>query len=151
MVKKSRQSSNYMRGIGTSEFRRRLSHYIGCVRYGGDFVAIRRKGEDNVYLISQFDWDLLGRKITDLDSGKYDPKLKVRHGGSRELLNWEKQRESVAAMLSWKRGGAPGADAVREEPVALEVSEGGEKRDAMSLVDGALARLEAIERVKRGE
>ena len=71
----------------TSEFRGRLAHYIGRVRHGGDFIAIRRKGEDNVYVISQADWDVLDRKMADLDEGPYDPVQKRRRGG---FLAWFK-------------------------------------------------------------
>lgn len=149
MVKEFRPAKNYMKGIGTSEFRRRLSHYIGCVRYGGDFVAIRRKGEDNVYLISQFDWDLLGRKITDLDSGKFDPKLRVRHSGLWELLNWESRKESVADAIRWAKGAAR-SDAAPETPSTEDDMPEAKKSDAMALVDGALERLAEIERRRKG-
>ncbi len=155
MVKTFRQARAYSRGVSASEFRRRLAHYIGCVRYGGDFVAIGRKGEDNVYLISQADWDLLGKKIDDLDSGKFDPKLRVRHSGLWELLNWESHRANVAALMNWRRGREPRLDpAVSEEappppshPPASKDRASRGRPDPMDLVDGALARLEKIGKI----
>ncbi|MGI9390051.1 MAG: type II toxin-antitoxin system Phd/YefM family antitoxin, partial [Boseongicola sp.] len=53
--------------VTTTAFRRRLAHYVGRVRHGGDFIAIERKGEENVYLISQADWDLLDVKIAEVE------------------------------------------------------------------------------------
>ena len=80
--------------ISTSEFRRRLAHYIGLVRYGNDVVVIHRKGEEPVYLISRADWDLLDKKIDHLENDGRDPVtgrlklgiwrlLSISYGGER--------------------------------------------------------------------
>lgn len=152
MVKTYRQGRAYARGVTVSEFRRRLAHYIGRVRYGGDFVAIGRKGEDSVYLISQADWDLFGKKITDLDAGKFDPELRVRHGGLWELLNWESHKANVAALMNWRRGTEPRpapptpeeTPALLSQPPASKDRTSRGRPNPMDLVDGAIARLESL-------
>ncbi len=152
MVKSYRQGRAFTQGITVSEFRRCLAHYVGCVRYGGDFIAINRKGEDSVYLISQADWDLLGKKITDLDSGKFDPELRVRHSGLWELLNWESHRASVTALMNWRRDREPRPESPlpEETPTPPTQPSFSEKRtdnarpDPMDLVESAIARLEKI-------
>ena len=99
MVKRIIPAPAYSRRIYVSEFRRRLSHFISEVRHGGDFVCIRRKGEENVYLISQADWDLLSSRIDDLESGKRDPESGMRKGGLWRWLNWDHHQEM---MQEWR-------------------------------------------------
>ncbi len=41
--------------ISITDFRRNLSRHVNSVRFGGDAICIRRRNEDNVYLISQAD------------------------------------------------------------------------------------------------
>ena len=45
-----------------THFRRHMAHYIAMVRYGDDFVCIKRRGMDNVYLVSQADFDLICKR-----------------------------------------------------------------------------------------
>lgn len=83
--------------ISTSEFRHRLAHYIGLVRYGNDVVVIQRKGEEPVYLISQADWDLLGKKIDHLENDGRDPDT-----GKLKLGLWRLLRISYGADSIWR-------------------------------------------------
>lgn len=93
--------------IGTSEFRRRLSHHLGRVRYGGHCLAIHRKNEDPVYLIAQADFDLLRDRIADVEDGPLCRKTDKRWGGMMQYLRalrrygcpsedegWDTERES---------------------------------------------------------
>ena len=90
--------------VTTTAFRARLAHYVGRVRHGGDFIAIRRKSEENVYLISQADWDLLDAKIADIEEGPFDPDWNCRRGG---IMRWfrrrreeTEQKERIAARAA---------------------------------------------------
>lgn len=79
------ENATFIRGIKVSEFRRRLAHYIARVRHGDDFVAIHRKGEDPVFLISKADFDLMEEKRLDVEVGPWCEKTKVRRGG---IMKW---------------------------------------------------------------
>lgn len=89
--------------IGITEFRRRLAHWIGCVRYGDDFICIRRKGEDPVFLISKADFDLMEKTRIDYDAGPYDPVTKGRREG---IMAWfrRKRRERDRAAEGLPEG-----------------------------------------------
>jgi len=100
MVNNDRAARASLAVVTTSEFRGRLAHYIGRVRHGGDFVAIRRKGEENVYVISQADWDLLDKKIADLEDGPYDPDWKCRRGGIWAWLDLERRSARLGARIA---------------------------------------------------
>ena len=78
-----------IQSMGTSEFRRRLAHWIGSVRYGDDVICIRRRGADPVYLISKADFDLMEQKRLDIDVGPWDEELKARSGG---IMAWLRKR-----------------------------------------------------------
>ena len=93
MVKDLRPARASLAVVTTTAFRARLAHYVGRVRHGGDFIAIERKGEENVYLISQADWDLLDAKIADIEEGPYDPDWKCRRGG---IMKWFRLRREDA-------------------------------------------------------
>ena len=80
----------YTRAVTVSEFRRHLARYIARVRFGDDFVAVHRRGEDPVFLISQADFDLLEERRTDLDVGPYDPERKGRWAGIMKFLRDDK-------------------------------------------------------------
>ena len=95
MVNGNRAAGAGLAHVTTTEFRGRLAHYIGRVRHGGDFIAIRRKGEENVYVISQADWDLLDVKIADLEDGPYDPVWKCR---TRGFMAWFKREREGAEL-----------------------------------------------------
>lgn len=95
MVNSFRADRTALAVVTASEFRARLAHYIGRVRHGGDFIAIERKGEENVYLISQADWDLLEVWIADVEDGPYDPAVKRRRGG---ILAWFRLRSEEARL-----------------------------------------------------
>lgn len=151
MLKEFRPAHPYSNGVSASTFRKRLSHYVAQVRHGNDFVCIRRRGEENVYLISQADWDLLRQKIVDLESGTFDPKVGARTEGLWALLNWEYRWEQAGNWLDARRRAK-----VQKEPVATsaklvtmpEPLADSDDRDAMTLVDSAMARLEELDRIK---
>lgn len=48
--------------VNTSQFRAHLAHYIAMVRYGDDWVRIKRKGCDPVYLVSEADMKLIWKE-----------------------------------------------------------------------------------------
>lgn len=79
--------------VTISELRKDLARLVASVRYGSDFVVIRRKAEDNVYLISQADWDLLDRKIDELETGRWCDRRKRMVGGLMSFLRREKSLE----------------------------------------------------------
>lgn len=81
--------------ITVTRFRRHMAHYIAMVRYGNDWVCIRRKGMEPVYLVSKADFDLIREKADDLHDGPRDPKTGYRSGLGfmhwlRELLKAER-------------------------------------------------------------
>ena len=63
-----------------THFRRHMAHYITLVRYGDDYVCIKRRGMDNVYLVSQADFDLINKRRDVLIHGPCDPKTGNRIG-----------------------------------------------------------------------
>jgi len=95
MVKNFGAARTALAVVTASEFRGRLAHYIGRVRHGGDFIAIQRKGEESVYVISQADWDLLDARIADIEDGPYDPEGKRRRGG---IMAWFRLRREEARL-----------------------------------------------------
>ncbi len=154
MVKRYIPAHPYTKGVSVSTFRKRLAHYIAQVRHGCDFVCIRRRGEGNVYLISQADWDLLSEKISHLESGRFDPEVGAATGGLWSLLNWEYRWEQAGKWLDARRHPrvqkAPVATLAKPVtvPERLADVDDTDDRSAMELVDSALARLEEMDRFK---
>lgn len=79
----------HVTGISVTELRRHLAHYIAMVRYGDDWVCIRRKGMDPVYLVSEADMKLIWERSDDMEDGLRDPKTGMRPG--RGLMYWVRQ------------------------------------------------------------
>ena len=82
--------------VTVSQFRQRLASYIGCVRYGDDFVRIKRRGEDPVYLISEVDFKLMEKTRIDYDVGPKDPVSKGRFGGIMEYMRKRAKQRRLA-------------------------------------------------------
>ena len=85
--------------ITVTEFRRRMSHYVGAVRYGDDWLRITRKNADPVYLVSETDFRLICEAVDDLEGGPRDPATGTRTG--RGFMHWVREafradREKVA-------------------------------------------------------
>ncbi len=69
MINYDDHDTNMITRVTVTEFRKYLARYIATVRYGSDYVCIRRKGQDPVYLISQADMDLIWERRDDLEVG----------------------------------------------------------------------------------
>ncbi len=48
--------------VTVSKFRAHLAHYIAMVRYGDDWIRIKRKGCAPVYLVSEADMKLIWKE-----------------------------------------------------------------------------------------
>lgn len=83
--------------ITVTEFRRWMAHYIAMVRYGNDYVCIKRRGMDPVYLVSQADIDLIRERSDGLEQGLRNPKTGRRSG--RGMMYWVRRafREEKAS------------------------------------------------------
>ncbi len=73
-------------GISVTEFRRHMAHYIAMVRYGDDWVRIKRKGMEPVYLVSEADMRLIWKASDEFYEGTWtgNPKLPFKRG----ILYW---------------------------------------------------------------
>ena len=80
---------NLVTRVNVTEFRRHLAQYIATVRYGGDYVCIRRKGMEPVYLVSRADMDLICDRTDDIEAG---PKDENGHRSGRGLMYWVRQQ-----------------------------------------------------------
>ncbi|MDA8586828.1 type II toxin-antitoxin system Phd/YefM family antitoxin [Rhodobacteraceae bacterium] len=76
---------NIRTGVSVTEFRKHLADYIAMVRYGDDWVCIRRKGKDPVWLISQADMDLIWERRDDLHAG---PRDDAGHRSGNGFMSW---------------------------------------------------------------
>jgi PHD/YefM family antitoxin component YafN of YafNO toxin-antitoxin module len=99
------------RTVNVTEFRRHMAHYVASVRYGDDWLRIRRKGTDPVYLVSETDFRLICEKVDDLDGGPRDPKTGRRSG--RGFMYWVRE-----AFRADRKAGtvAPAPDRAAEPP-----------------------------------
>lgn len=79
--------------VRVTEFRQRMSHYIAMVRYGDDWVCIKRRGTDPVYLVSQADFDLINRRRDRLLNAPKDPDT----GKPKGKGLWQQLRDALAA------------------------------------------------------
>ena len=66
-----------------------MAHYIAMVRYGDDWVRIKRKGLEPVYLVSEADMKLIWDRSDDMDAGPRDAETGERSG--RGLMYWVRQ------------------------------------------------------------
>ena len=72
--------------VTVSQFRAHMAHYIAMVRYGDDWVRIKRKGCAPVYLVSEADMKLIWKESDAL----YDKSI-VDNSGMKTgygLLHW---------------------------------------------------------------
>ena len=74
------------RTVTVTEFRSRMAHYIASVRYGDDWLRIRRKGTDPVYLVSEADFRMLCEKVDEFYDGPRDRMTGQRTG--RGFMYW---------------------------------------------------------------
>lgn len=57
-----------------------MANYVSAVRYGDDWVRIRRKNTGPVYLVSETDFRMICKAVDDLHDGPRDPKAGRRSG-----------------------------------------------------------------------
>jgi prevent-host-death family protein len=96
MVNYEDKHHNIRKTITVTEFRRWMAHYIAMVRYGDDWVCIKRRGMDPVYLVSKADMDLIWKASDELAYGPVEPETGYRSGRGfmywvRESLRLEKE------------------------------------------------------------
>lgn len=101
--------------VSVTQLRRHLAHYIAMVRYGDDWVCIKRRGMPPVFLVSQADFDLICTRRDDLHGGPPDA---AGHRTGFGLVYWLK------ALIRAERSGDPGA--VGEVEFAMEATRFGE-------------------------
>ena len=89
MINYDDELHNIRHAVTVTQFRRWMAHYIAMVRYGDDYVCIKRRGRDPVYLVCQADMDLIWERSDDLHSGPHDPETGCRTG--RGFLYWLRQ------------------------------------------------------------
>lgn len=75
--------------VKVSQFRRHMAHYIAMVRYGDDYVCIKRKRMDPVYLVSSADFDLIRKR-----QGEVVHKEMVEDDGCRSSF-WQVLRRQL--------------------------------------------------------
>ena len=75
--------------VTVSKFRAQMAHYIAMVRYGDDWICIKRKGCDPVYLVSAADMDLIWKESNALygKSVVYPNGFKSGHN----LMHWVRE------------------------------------------------------------
>ena len=134
--------------VSTSAFRTRLSHHLGRVRHGGHCLAVERKNEEPVYVISAADFALLGTRVAEIEDGPQDPVTKRRRGGIMAFLRRESRVDALNARIEARRVAQAAWAAEREaealaaeavEPAHLPKTEGWE--EVNDLIDSAMARL----------
>ena len=76
---------NLTSSVTVTEFRRHMAQYIATVRYGDDYVCIKRKNADPVYLVCKADFDLIWEKSDDLRGG---PRNEKGHRTGLGFLYW---------------------------------------------------------------
>ena len=79
--------------IGITAFRKHMAHYIATVRYGDDWICIKRNHAEPVYLVSQADFDLISDRRDELLGAPRDPVTRMRRGKGM----WQVLREVFAA------------------------------------------------------
>ncbi len=85
MVNYDDHEANITSAISITEFRRYMAHYIATVRYGDDYVCIKRKNSEPVYLVSRADMELIWEKSDELHAGPRDAK---GHRTGMGFLHW---------------------------------------------------------------
>ena len=85
MISYEDHEHNIRTRVTVSEFRRHLAHYIAMVRYGDDWVCIRRKGMDSVFLVSETDMRLIWKASDEFYDGDRDAKGNIT---GRGLMYW---------------------------------------------------------------
>ena len=66
--------------VKVTAFRKNMSRLIASVRHGDDWVCIKRKGCDPVYLVSQADFDLIQSRRDALLNAPRDPETGMPTG-----------------------------------------------------------------------
>lgn len=128
-------------GVSVTEFRRHMAHYIAAVRYGDDWLCIRRKGTDPVYLVSETDFRLICEKVDDMAEGPRDPKTGRRSG--RGFMHWV--YEALTADRKAGRSEVPAPPTpTRERPVYGPATEAKEPTEDLSTPEARLALLERL-------
>ncbi|NNE79595.1 MAG: type II toxin-antitoxin system prevent-host-death family antitoxin [Silicimonas sp.] len=117
MINYEDHPDNIREVITVTQFRRWMAHYIAMVRYGDDWVCIKRRGMDPVYLVSKADMELIREKSDDIELGPRNPKTGSRTG--RGFMYW------VRRLLKAERSGDPAK--LRAVEIDLELAGYGDR------------------------